>query len=133
MKSLRIRTASLIVSLSLIAGLTLPLRADALVPPFLPFGGITTISIPCTCTFTFWTWFTPLYLSSVPMAGPLAYVPYGTVLFGNFIPPIVPVTPHLGAYIPGVQACWMYVGIACIPLPVIGMMGFVGSGLPGGI
>lgn len=110
-----------------------PLRADALVPPLLPFGGWPVIPpIPCICSATIWTWFAPLYLiGSVPLTGPLVYVPYATLPLANFLITI-PLTPHLGAYIPGIQACWQYIGFACIPIPAIGMMAYVGTGLPGG-
>jgi hypothetical protein len=70
-----------------------------------------------------------LYLSSIPVFGVMGYVPYATIPFANFIPAIVPSVPDLGAYIPGVQSCWMYAVVACFPLPVIGTIGFYGSGL----
>jgi len=113
---------------------TMPLRADALVPPLLPFGGWPDITpIPCTCSIGLWSWFGPLYLvGSVPLTGPLVYLPYTTLPMANFLITI-PATPHVGAYIPGVQACWEYIGFACIPLPSIGLMAYVGTGLPGGI
>jgi len=111
-----------------------PLRADALIPPLLPFGGWPDIiPIPCTCSASLWSWFGPLYLAgSVPLTGPLVYVPYATLPLADFLITI-PATPHLGAYIPGVQACWMYAVFGCFPLPSIGVMGFVGTGLTGGI
>lgn len=127
------KVASIILSLSFVAGLFFPFhQAQALVPPMLPFGGWPVFILPCTCSFTIWAWFAPLYLGGpVTATGPLVYVPYSTIPFANFLPSI-PAVPHDGAYIPGVQACWMYVGIACVPLPSIGVMGFVGTGLPGG-
>lgn len=121
--------ASICVAVMFAGALSMPIKASALVPPLLGFGGYTTFSIPCICTASFWTWYTPLFLAVVPITGPMAYVPYATLPFGNFVPPVVPTVPNLGAYIPGVQMCWQYVGIACIPMPVIGMMAFVGSGL----
>jgi hypothetical protein len=110
-----------------------PVKTRALVPPLLPFGGWPIYTpIPCTCSATLWSWFAPLYITgSVPLTGPLVYVPYATIPFANFLI-TVPATPHKGAYIPGVQACWMYAGFFCFPLPSIGVMGFVGTGLPGG-
>lgn len=131
--SMKKKFVSIVTTLVILAVVSLPLKADALVPPLLPFGGIVIAGIPCVCSVSTWSLFAPLYLSSVPVFGPLAYAPWGTFLFANFIPPVVPATPYLGAYIPGIQACWIYVGIACVPLPVIGMMIFTGTGLPGGI
>lgn len=110
-----------------------PLRVDALIPPLLPFGGWPDITpIPCTCTpGHLWSWFGPLYLSVIPVTGPMVYVPEATVPFADYLI-TVPGTPHIGSYIPGVQACWMYAIAGCFPLPSIGVMGFAGTGLPGG-
>ncbi len=127
------KLAAIAVSLCLLAVLFFPVqKADALVPPMLPFGGWPVFIFPCICSASIWAWFAPLYLGGPVIAtGPLVYVPYATVPFANFLPSI-PSVPHDGAYIPGVQACWIYVGIACVPLPSLGVMGFVGTGLPGG-
>jgi len=122
------KIVSFFVALCFLGAMIVPLRADALVPPMMPFGGWPSIFYPCTCSFSLWVWFTPLYLTSIPLTGPLVYTPYATLPYPNFLVSI-PGIPHLGAYIPGVQACWMYVGVACIPLPSIGVMGFVGTGL----
>jgi hypothetical protein len=111
----------------------LPLRAHALVPPLMPFGGWPDITpIPCTCSIGLWSWFGPLYITgSIPLTGPLVYLPYSTLPLANYLI-TAPATPHLGSYIPGVQACWMYAVAGCFPLPSLGLMGFVGTGLPGG-
>jgi hypothetical protein len=133
MKNIQKKIVSVFVMLLIAFSVSMPLKASATVPPLMSFGGLVTFSIPCICTASFWTWYTPLFLTAAPITGPMAYVPYATLLFLNFTPPIIPLTPSEGAYIPGVQMCWQYIGIACIPMPVIGMMGFVGTGLPGGI
>lgn len=128
------KVARIILTLPLILSFAIiPLHADALVPPLLPFGGWPVITpVPCTCSATVWTWFAPLYITgSIPLTGPMTYVPYATVPLANFLITI-PATPHQGAYIPGVPACWVGVVPFCFPLPNIGVMGFVGTGLPGG-
>ena len=127
------KCAALSIALAVATGLYLPwYSAEAQVPPLLPFGGTPAFTIPCTCSATFWAFFTPLFLAAVPVVGPVTYVPYATIPFANFTPSL-PLTPHNGAYLPGVQACWMYAGITCVPLPSVGAMSFVGTGLPGGI
>ncbi|MDP1625382.1 MAG: hypothetical protein Q8L64_06520 [bacterium] len=127
------RFTQILMVLSVIAALLImPARVDAQVPPLLPFGGWLITPIPCTCSLTTWNWYAPLYLAaSVPVTGPMTYVPYATVPFANFLV-IVPATPHKGAYIPGVPACWVGFPPFCVPLPNIGVIGFMGTGLPGG-
>ncbi|MFA6158494.1 MAG: hypothetical protein WC763_02600 [Candidatus Paceibacterota bacterium] len=122
-----------VISLIVFIAASLPSKASALTPPLLPFGGVLDFWLPCTCSLQVWDYFTPLYLSPVPVTGPMGYVWEATLLFADFIPPVVPATSYKGAYIPGIQSCWMYAGVTCFPLPVIGTIGFVGSGLPGGI
>lgn len=128
-----IRFGKSVVGLALIACFSIfPLRADAQVPPLLPFGGWLITPFPCTCSLTSWNWYAPLYLvASVPLTGPITYVPYATVPFANFLV-VVPATPHKGAYIPGVPACWVGFPPFCFPLPNIGVSAFFGTGLPGG-
>jgi hypothetical protein len=129
MKNLQKKLALICVSALIVFFASLPIKAGATVPPLLGYGGYITFFLPCTCSITFWTWYTPLFLAAVPLTGAMAYVPETTLLFGNYVPPIVPSMPNLGAYIPGIQACWEYAGVTCFPMPVIGMIGFVGSGL----
>ena len=131
MKIVKLLCASVLV----ISILFLPAKVDALVPPLVQFGGIPvlTLPIPCTCSATLWTWFVPLYFTgAVPLTGPMTYVPYATIPFLNFLPTIF-LTPHVGAYIPAVPACWVGFPPYCMILPNIGAMAFVGTGLPGGI
>ena len=95
---------------------------------FLGFGGVVSFPLPCTCSATEWIWFTPLDLGGPApyIAGPLVYSPYSTILYSNFSPG-VPLYQHIGDYIPGVQACWMYAGVFCFPLPNIGLMFQLGT------
>lgn len=94
-----------------------------------PFGGLVVAEIPCTCGMAFtWQWFTPLYISGlIPTTGALA-VPVTPFMFANWYS--FPGSWLLGLYTPGVQACWIYVGIACVTLPTLGVVTpFTGSSL----
>lgn len=96
----------------------------------LPFGGIANFPIPCTCSATVAVWFTPLYLGGPIVAtGPLVYSPYATIPYAYYMIG-VPGIWHLGSYIPGIQACWQYVGLACVPFPTLGLMTKVGTNRP---
>jgi|SRR3989344_2662923 len=96
----------------------------------LPFGGLANFPIPCTCSLTVAVWFTPLYLGGpAAVTGPLVYSPYLTIPYAYYLVG-VPGVWHLGSYIPGVQACWMYVGVACVPFPTLGVMTKVGTNRP---
>lgn len=111
-----------------------PVNAFAIVGtmlPGFPFGGIVIVTLPCSCSVNLWIWFSPLYLSPKPglFAGPLVYAPYETTLYGDFAIG-VPSTWHLGSYLPGVQACWQYVGEACVIMKNYGLMNKVGTSLP---
>lgn len=102
----------------------LPLVSRAQVP----FGGLVVSEVPCTCTPAFtWQFFTPLYFSLVPITGALA-VPVAPFMFANWYS--FPGSWLLGLYTPGAQACYIYVGISCVQLPVLGMVeSFTGSSL----
>lgn len=94
-----------------------------------PFGGLVVAEIPCTCSQAFtWQWFTPLYISGlIPTTGALA-VPVTPFMFANWYS--FPGSWLLGLYMPGVQTCTIYVGIACVTLPTLGMVTpFTGSSL----
>ena len=115
---------NLLVSLVLVFALSVPSFTHA---QELPFGGLVSVSFPCTCSFTLAVWFTPLYLGGpIVLSGPLVYSPYSTIPYANFLIG-VPATWELGSYIPGVQACWMYYGVTCAPFPTIGVMTKVGT------
>lgn len=86
--------------------------------------------IPCTCSDTLWSYFAPLFLTEIPMMGPMVYAPYATIPY-PYDTPTMPAAPHVGAYLPGVQACWMYIGYGCVVIPSVGVMEYVGNGVPG--
>ena len=115
------------ISLSMILVLLVPSRTNAQVAPF---GGFVNFSIPCTCTASLlWVWHTPLFLGGPIVAtGPLVYSPFTTIPYPHYLFGI-PGTWDLGSYIPGVQACWMYAGFFCFPLPSIGLMTLAGTSL----
>lgn len=121
---------SIVILLALIGFSPFMASAQTSVPGF---GGLSVFTFPCTCSVSLWGFFVPLYISSIPLAGPMVYVPWATIPFLNFLP-TMPATQHKGAYIPGVQACWFYVPpVFCVPIPAVGMMLYVGTGLPGGV
>lgn len=93
-----------------------------------PFGGLVVSEVPCTCTPAFtWQFFTPIYFSLTPTIGALA-VPVAPFMFANWYS--FPGSWLLGLYTPGAQACYVYVGISCVQLPVLGMVeSFTGSSL----
>ncbi len=121
------RYLKLIISIGIASVfLLLPVSTSAAVG--LPFGGIAAFPLPCTCTGTVAIWFAPLYLGGpIAITGPLVYSPYSTIPFANYMTG-VPGVWHLGSYLPGVQACWMFGGITCFPFPTIGLMTKVGTG-----
>ncbi len=116
---------TLAVSMILIFSILPSSRIDA--QTLLPFAGIVSFPIPCTCTANLWIWFTPLYLGGpAVLTGPMVYSPYSTILYANFFIG-VPSKYHLGSYIPGIQSCWIFAGFFCFPLPTIGHMFQVGT------
>ena len=115
--------------------LLFPLNTSALslTGTTLPFGGMVSFTIPCTCPGSignFWIWFTPLFLGSpAPLTGSLVYVPYITTLYSWFMIG-TPSTWHLGNFTPGTQACWMLIpppGTGCFPLLSAGVITEVGT------
>jgi hypothetical protein len=95
----------------------------------LNFGGFQTFSLPCTCSIpgTFWVWYFPLYYNSnIPISGPMVYTPIFSTLYSNY-EIVVPFTWELGNYVPDVGTCWIYIGVACVPLPSLGLMNQVGT------
>lgn len=130
----------LVVVVIVFAGILLPqsVRADP-IPGTLPFGGLVSYTLPCTCPGSIgnlWIWFVPFFLGShIPVTGPLVYAPYVSQLYAWYMIG-VPTTWHLGSYLPGVQACWMLVpppGTGCIPWPAAGVITQVGTSKPGGL
>lgn len=100
--------------------------------PGLPFGGWVTLTLPCTCSANLWIWFSPLSPSPpLPPTGPLVFQPGYTTLYGDYAIGI-PATWETGSYVPiaGNGACWIDIGPACVPVPNLGLMNKVGTGLP---
>jgi len=107
----------------------LPLKTSAFgVPGFSGYPAFT--PVPCVCSASIWSFHAPLWLSIIPIAGPMVYVPYATIPYPYFAITI-PATSQVGAYLPGVQACWQYVGVACVLIPSIGVEMWTGTGVPG--
>lgn len=114
----------ILISLVLCAS-TFPLTSRAQAP----FGGLGGAKFPCTCSLAFtWQSFTPLYLGGlIPTIGALA-VPVTPFTYANYYS--LPGSWLLGFYTPGVQSCMIYVGIACVTLPTLGVVTpFTGSSL----
>lgn len=118
---------TLIIFLTLVGSflLTSPVQAQT---GLLPSAGIVSFTLPCTCSVpNLWIWYTPLYLGGpVVITGPMAYSPFFTTLYGYFLIG-VPGLWNLDDYVPGVQACWIYVGTGCVTFPAIGLMSKVGT------
>ena len=129
MKGRCLRVSFLVIS---VTTFFLPLSVFAgPLPGTLPFGGLVSYSIPCTCSLgSLWIWFTPLWLGApVPVTGSLVYVPFSSILYAWWMIGI-PSTWHLGSYIPGVQACYMLVPTvppSCVPWPAAGVITQVGT------
>ncbi|KKU50255.1 MAG: hypothetical protein A3F53_01695 [Candidatus Zambryskibacteria bacterium RIFCSPHIGHO2_12_FULL_48_10] len=97
----------------------------------MPFGGLSTFFVPCTCSGNLAIWFAPFFLGGPAIAtGFITYSPYATFQYSDYMAGM-PDVWYLGSYIPGVQACYIYVGVTCTLFPTIGLMTQVGTGLPG--
>ncbi len=123
-----------ILLLSAFVVLTTPRDLSAYpAPGTLPFGGLVSYTIPCTCPGSIgnlWIWFTPLYNGSFfPIGGPLVYIPMTTTLYSWYEIGVAG-SWHLGSYMPGVQACWMLMpppAPGCFAFPSLGVMTQVGT------
>ncbi len=92
----------------------------------LPFGGLVTSVIPCTCSGGVWISYTPLFLgSNIPTVGSLYFSPV-SILYAWFQLG-VPGTWNLGSFLPGPGACLIIVGEACSPLPAEGTIEYMGT------
>lgn len=89
----------------------------------LPFGGMVTVSIPCTCS-------TGMFLLTIgpPRGGQFVYQ-VGTQAYSNFNLPRVGVWT-LGLYVPG-GVCMIYAGKSCVAtgLPLGTITSVVGTSL----
>ncbi len=93
-----------------------------------PFGGLISFVFPCTCTGgTVWG---TVIAPPLPPTYPVRLdVTIGTQLYLNYNIPLEGIY-MLGFYEPGVQACYMYFGVTCAPIPSYGWVTpFVGSSL----
>lgn len=104
--------------------------------PSLPFGGLVSYSLPCTCPSSvgnLWISFKPLFLgSNIPVIGSLVYVPSSSKLYAWYSIG-APSSWHLGSFTPGVQACFMIApppATGCIPFPSAGVINSVGTSKP---
>ncbi len=82
------------------------------------FGGLEVSIFPCTCSGQFLHYFAPLWLGPVPTAGALTY-PWGALTAIPFFS-LRPGSWALGSYTPGTNACWVWAGKFCFPLPSLG-------------
>ncbi|MEK7515603.1 MAG: hypothetical protein AAB555_01545 [Patescibacteria group bacterium] len=93
-----------------------------------PFGGLEVSIFPCTCSAQFLHYFAPLWLGPVPATGALTYPMGATTAFLFGI--LKPGSWALGTYTPGVQACWVWAGKFCFPIPSLGAITpFTGTSL----
>jgi hypothetical protein len=113
----------IIAILICVAVFVAPLTTHALLPDF---GGRSVSLWPCTCSGAIWLWFVPLHLQGVPVTGPMTFYP-ATLQFSDYLGG-APGIEYLGKYVPGVQACWIYAGYFCFPLPSVGVMAVIGTG-----
>jgi len=121
--------AVVVVAIATVGVFSNPRKVDA-VPTGLPFGGLATITLPCTCSFSLAIWFTPLWLGNAPVTGILVYQPASTFLYPGYLIG-VPGAWHLGAYSPGVQACFIVTPVGCILIPSYGLIQYTGTSVPG--
>src|SRR3989344_4754183 len=93
-----------------------------------PFGGLEVFMMPCTCGFTYnYHVFAPLYLGAIPTTGAFSY-PMAPTTYPYFL--LHPGAWALGFFAPGAQACWMWAGKFCYPLPNMGIISpFTGTSL----
>lgn len=86
----------------------------------LGFGGRVVFWFPCTCSYSTVIYYKPTFPTTLKMAS-LAYLPEGTLVYSLYNI-ITYGTSHLGQYLPGVQACYIYVGYGCALVPNDGVM-----------
>lgn len=115
---------SFLLSLVFVSALLLPSRSLAQVP----FGGLEVFTFPCTCSPFRYVVLTPVWISPNPVPVTGAFADTYAHTFAWYVGH--PGAWDLGFFTPGVQACWMYVGVGCAPLPVLGTITpFTGTSL----
>lgn len=103
-------------SLLLLSAAAFPFSTRAQVP----FGGLEVFMMPCTCGFVYnYHVFAPLYLGAVPTTGAFSY-PMSPTAYPFYL--LHPGAWALGFFAPGAQACWMWAGKFCYPLPNLGII-----------
>lgn len=115
------RALSRLLLLVLLFGVTYSINVKPARAVGIPFGGLVTSMTYCTCSGNF------LVALSLPRPGLYTYSPYSSFLFMNYL--VAPGSWLLGTYIPGVQACWFYVGAGCAPFPNLGVISMTGTTL----
>jgi hypothetical protein len=115
-------------ALLLVSILFVPFKSYAL-DIGLPFGGLVTAAVPCTCSTGVWIGYSILYLGApTPVVGSLWFPPmaklYAWFQLG------VPGTWNLGSYVPGVGGCWILApnpSDPCLPLTAGGTIEYMGT------
>ncbi len=125
MRAVKIFPKILMSTALIVVIFSLPIFANAL--GFTSFGGFVVNVIPCTCSANFWLYMTPFF-SPAPMSGALVYQPGGTIVFAHHVIPS-PGVWLLGDYVPGIQTCFIWVGLACVPVPSFGVIHQTGTSL----
>jgi len=111
--------------------LFLPISVVRAVPTGLPFGGLVTSVVPCTCPpFGLWIQYAPFFpglpgVSKVPIIGALYYPPVAPLF--AFFQIGIPGTFNKGIYLPGPGFCLVGEPPACVPLPAMGVIEYVGT------
>lgn len=102
-----------------LAGMLRPKEASAYALPI--FGGPLYYRMFCTASMT-WA-----VLIGYPMPAWLGYTYVQGYAFWQF-----PFSVYAkGWYVPGVQSCWMYIGVSAIPIPTMGAVSFItGTSMP---
>lgn len=110
-----------LVTVFLLSFYFLPIKARAIVT--LPFGGLNTVTVPCTCSGMLWVFFSPLYPSPpFPLAGALVFVPGVTIPHPYFLFGVISKW-ELGQYVtPDPGICWVGAPPFCVVLPSMGIM-----------
>jgi len=119
-------TKNILFSLIIFTTFTIQIPQVIAVVP-VPFGGLETSMIPCTCPSPpnpgtqIWHFFSPLYLGLVPIVGGLV-APVTPLAFPAYY--LKPGSWALGMFSPGVSSltCGVGVGLYCVPLPNLGLI-----------
>lgn len=116
-----LNTKHLLLTLFCAVAFLFPGQTHAIAP--LPFGGLNTVTVPCTCSGMLWVFFSPLYPNPpFPLAGALVFVPGATTPHPHFLFGVI-TKWELGQYItPDPGICWVGAPPFCVVLPSLGIM-----------